>query len=407
MKLLFCGPVLDFSGFAHSSRNFLRCLQQDIELDVVVRALKYDKLDSGQEFVVESWLSEALKKDLQNIDACIQMTTCNVEAVPIPGICNGLYTFLETDRVQQSWAAKAQSFDFLMVPCKANAQALMRSGVTKPILVCPPPCDTDVYKKEYLPFQIKDVGDRTVFYNICQLSTKKGIDALLRAYYAAFADCPDDVLLVLKTYINMNDRSKDSEIVKGYIDRMKVSCRIPVQKLPPVLPILGTVSDDEINSLHEAGHAYVCSSRAEGWGIPVFDALAHGKTVISNASGGLEDYVRNEFALVYGGTSTFFFDAPHQDPGLFTGLEQCFEPSPVEMAFLMRKFHLLRKDHSGEDAKKEWEGILTRRENASQLGDKFDYRVVSSKVTTQVKEAFSSWKENGCVQFNANKDLVE
>jgi glycosyltransferase involved in cell wall biosynthesis len=147
----------------------------------------------------------------------------------------------------------------------------------------------------------------------------------------------------------MQGRDGDLDMIKQYIQGVKARCRIPVKELPPVLPVAYTMSDEEIHGLHARGDAYVCSSRAEGWGIPVFDALAHGKTVISHMSGGLAEFVTRDNALVYGGTSTFFYDMPHSDPGLFTGVEQCFEPSPVELALTMKRFHmLLRSENRNE-----------------------------------------------------------
>ena len=163
MKLLYTGPLLDFSGFAHASRNLLRALLQGENLDIVARPLKYDALDEGQDFEVPEWMAPLLEKDLQGVDMALQMTTCNVEAVPVPGIPNGLYTFLETDRVQAAWAQKANEFDFLIVPSKHNAHTLLNSGVRKPILVAGPPCDVDEYEKSYAPFEIENIDGRTVF----------------------------------------------------------------------------------------------------------------------------------------------------------------------------------------------------------------------------------------------------
>jgi glycosyltransferase involved in cell wall biosynthesis len=403
MKLLFTGPLKDFSGFATASRHFLQALNCNKALDVVARPLTYDQLDEGQRFEVPDWMAPLLQKDLQKVDMAIQMTTCNVEAVPVPGIPNGLYTFFETDRIQRSWAAKAQEFDFIMVPSRFNVQTLLNSGITKPILVVGPPCDGDVYDRQYQPFEIASAGNRTVFYNVCQLSTKKGIDTLLRAYYAAFAGVPDDVLLVLKTYVNMQNRANDLGILKQYIQAVKDRCRIPVNNLPPVLPLIYTMSDEEIHGLHTRGDAYVCSSRGEGWGIPVFDALAHGKTVISHAAGGLADFVAKENALVYGGMVSFFYDMPHSDPGLFTGVEQCFEPSPAELALTMQHFHLLRKGAQentlNEQHQKEWEAVLQRRKNARSLGKQYDYRNVHGQIAEQLLVAFKSWQTTGAVQF--------
>jgi len=404
MKLLFTGPLLDFSGFAHASRIFLRTLLQDDNIVVTARALKYDQLDVGQAFKPDAWLSAVLARDLQDVDVAIQMTTCNVEAVPIPGILNGLYTFLESSHMQLSWVAKANEFDFLMVPSKSNAEAMLNSGVVKPIVVCGLPCDEDVYTKQYEPYTLEHAGDRTVFYNICQLSNKKGIDALLRAYHAAFWDRPDEVLLVLKTYIQMSGRNNEQEQVKQYIQNIRQRCRIPADRFPPVLPLVFTMSDDEIHSLHARGDAYVCSSRAEGWGIPVFDALGYGKTVITNVAGGMADFVTRDNALVYGGMPTYFFDTPHSDPGLYTGVEQCFEPCVPEMAMVMRNFHFLRKgDKEGvlDDSNKEqWRSVLTRRENAKLVGQKHDYRRISSIITKQIHTMLDMWKQTGVVRFN-------
>ncbi len=407
MKLLFTGPLLDFSGFAHASRHFLRTLLEDKELDVVVRPLRYDELDAGQKFEKPAWMVPLLEKDLQGIDMAIQMTTCNVEANPVPGIPNGLYTFFETDRIQAGWSQKANEFDFLIVPSRHNGQTLLNSGVKKPIMVAAPPCDKDVYEKERTPFEIQNAGDRTIFYNICQLSTKKGIDCLLRAYYAAFAGAPDDVLLVLKTYVSMQGRQNDIELVKQYIEGIKQRCRIPIQKFPPVLPIVYTMTDDEIHSLHVAGDAYVCSSRAEGWGLPVFDALSHGKTVISHASGGMADFVNKQNTLLYTAQPTLFYDMPHPDMGLFTGLEGCVEPCVPQLALVMQRYHTLRKtaasggDMTEADAA-EWASVLQRRDNGKIVGQHHDYRQVSEKIVHQLKSAYANWKENGELKFDAS-----
>jgi hypothetical protein len=138
MKLLLVGPLLDFSGFAHASRNLLRALNES-DIDLVARPLRYDRLDEGQEFTPPEWLDTLLKKDLQGVDMVLQITTSNNEAVPVPGVLNGLYTFFETDRLQPLWAQKANEFDFIIVPSRSNGETLLRSGVQKPILCAGPP----------------------------------------------------------------------------------------------------------------------------------------------------------------------------------------------------------------------------------------------------------------------------
>ena len=415
MKVLFCGPVEDFSGFAHASRQFLRTLNET-EFDVVVRPLKYDQLDDGQSVDIEPWQRELQEKTItEGIDVVIQMTTCNIEAQPVPGVMNLLYTFFETDTIPPGWANQANQFDALIVPCRMNCEAAVRSGVVKPVIGMPVPTNRDIYEKEYAPYNLgKKAEGRTIFYNICQISQKKGIDALLRSYYAAFADCPDDALLVLKTYIGMSNRDnrQERETIKGFLDAIWQGCRIPTDKRPPVLPIMGTLTEDEIHGLHNMGGVYVCSSRGEGWGLPVFDALCHGNTVISHTWGGMEQFVSNENALTYGGSLSLCHDMPHPDPSLYTGTQRWFEPSTAELALLMRSYNELRKQAEAdnfdtENNANEWNGVLARRMKARELVENYHFENVAPKVEDILNQAFDSFKANGMIKFEKPEEVAQ
>jgi hypothetical protein len=139
MKMLFCGPVLDFSGYANFSRNLARTLKH-AGIDLVVRPLRYDQRDNNEQYEPEPWLKEMLQRPLKGIDIILQNTTPNVEAVPKPGLMNGLYFFWETDRLSPDKIQRVNEFDFLIVPCRFNAEMLVNSGCQRPILVFLPPC---------------------------------------------------------------------------------------------------------------------------------------------------------------------------------------------------------------------------------------------------------------------------
>lgn len=404
MKILFTGPLLDMSGFAHAARVMLKTLSHR-NMDVVARALQYDIADPGSEYQPEDWMTEMFRRELVDIDMMIQCTTPNIEAVPKDGICNGIYTFIETDRIPQGWVDQLNRFDFILVSSKYNAAAMVRSGVTKPILVVPVPFDPEHIEIGNDEPMISAEG-RTIFYNICQLSNKKGIDSLLRAYFAAFADKPDEVLLVLKTYINMADRFNDRAMIEQFIDKIKQGCRLPIEKHPPIQLITRTISDEDVQRIHRDCHAYVNSSRTEGFCLPAFDALAHGNMLISSSYGGMAEFVSDQDALVFGGTETHCFDMPCNDPGQFTGFSRWFEPSTAHMADLMRLYHELRvgneKGVLDEHNQEQWKSVEARMANGKIVANSFNYDSASAKIAHQLVATYRTWKETGEVQFDVN-----
>ncbi len=410
MKICFIAPLQDYSGYATFSRIFLKTLDS-CNFDLTARALKYDSLDNPDQYKEDERQTELLSRPLQDIQMVIQNTTPNIEAIPKLGLINGIYFFWESDRLPPAWIQKIQEFDFVLVPCTFNAQMLLNCGCTKPIIVCPPPCDADIYKIKRDPLPIPGAEGRTIFYNICQLSAKKGVDALIRAYYAAFADRPDEVLLVLKTYVSMSNRHNEIEIVKGFINQIRQGCRIPVQKYPPILPIMETMSDDDIARLHLASDCYVNASRGEGWAYPAFDAICHGKTLISNNKSAMADWVTPDIAMIYDSLITNVYNMQHPDPVLYTGVEQWFEPSTAQMAHLMRTFHLLKKgDKEGsltDEGKAAWQKVLEMRENGRRLADKYDYRNVAPRIKPQLEAAYESYKLTGVVTFNTDNPSVK
>jgi len=295
-KILYIGPLRDFSGYATAARGYIRALYE-AGANLVLRPVRYDQADPGTSYKVTDLERELLRRDLNNVDIVIQHVTPN-EMRPAPGKINIAVVAWETTRIPAYWVEKLNQFDAVITFCDASVEAFSDCGVEVPIHKVPHTFDISSYSLEDVepitsPSSPEVFKDRFVFYNISQFAAKKGVDLLLRSYYGAFHGHGDDVMLILKTYVNMTSRANEREKLQQYIQSVKVGMRLPMAGYPPVMLIVKTLTDTQIKKIHATGDAYVCSSRGEGWCIPAFEALTYGKKLITTLWGGMGEFVRH------------------------------------------------------------------------------------------------------------------
>lgn len=345
-KILYIGPVRDFSGYATAARGYIRALHE-AGADLVVRPVRYDQSDPGTGYQVTDLERKLLKRDTQDVDIVIQHLTPN-EMRPVEGKVNIAVVAWETTRIPKYWVDKLNQFDQVITFCQASVDAFQDCGVTVPIAKIPHTFDISSYSLDGIdpvvaPSDPTILSKRFVFYNISQFSTKKGIDVMLRAYYGAFHDKGEEVILILKTYVSMTGRKDEEEKLKQYLQNVKTGMRLPMGGYPPVMLITKTLTDKKIKKLHATGDCYVCPSRGEGWCIPAFDALTYGNKLVTTLWGGMGEFAKRDEsniprANVYPVDYTMepLVGQTHADPDLYTGFDLIAEPSVSSMMKQMK-----------------------------------------------------------------------
>lgn len=354
-KILYIGPVRDFSGYATAARGYIRALHE-AGADLVVRPVRYDQADPGTAYKVTDLERDLLRKDLKDVDVVIQHLTPN-EMRPAAGKVNIAVVAWETDRIPGYWAERLNQFDGVITFCDASVKAFKKSGVTVPVSKVPHTFDISSYSLDDIepivsPSEPKFLSDRFVFYNISQFSQKKGIDVLLRSYFGEFHGQKDDVVLLLKTYVNMAGRNQEQDKLRAYVNSVKQGMRLSADGYPPVMLVTKTLTEEQIRKIHKSGDAYVCSSRGEGWCIPAFDALTYGNKLVTTMWGGMGEFAQS--AMYTDGHSTTkelvrrdnvypvtysmqpLVGQNHADPELYTSADLVAEPSVTSMMQQMR-----------------------------------------------------------------------
>lgn len=117
------------------------------------------------------------------------------------------------------------------------------------------------------------------FLHVSSCFPRKGVDALLIAYGQAFTNA-DDVSLVIKTFANPHNE----------VHRWLQEASAGRDDFPDVRIIEGDITDGQLKALYAQCQALVSPSRAEGFGLPMAEAMLMDLPVITTAWGGQLDF---------------------------------------------------------------------------------------------------------------------
>lgn len=161
-------------------------------------------------------------------------------------------------------------------------KVLIDNGVTLPMAVSG--CGVDHWDR-ISPEPMHVEGRAFRFLHVSSCFPRKGIDALLDAWGQAFTDA-DDVSLIIKTFDNPhNDLYAKLAWHRG-----------ANPAYPHVEVIMEDLSEGCLRSLYEQCHALVAPSKAEGFGLPLAEAILSGLPVITTGWSGQLDFCNEQTA---------------------------------------------------------------------------------------------------------------
>jgi glycosyltransferase involved in cell wall biosynthesis len=140
--------------------------------------------------------------------------------------------------------------------------------------------------------------DDVVFLNVGAAVWNKGVDLLLLAF-AHLRGAGRPIRLVLRDRIDMYGFSVTSEL-------QKLAAKNPGLFTPSTMAAVSVIHDDlsreHLRLLYSAADCYVSPYRAEGFNLPVLEAIACGTPVIVTRGGATDDFCDDQVAIRIPGT---------------------------------------------------------------------------------------------------------
>jgi glycosyltransferase involved in cell wall biosynthesis len=353
----YIGPVFDQSGYAEAARNYVLALHR-LGVPVTVDAIRHSagQPDLGADGeVLASLVDRSIEYDRIVVHATPDTWVHRLRDEP-PGMATVGCTVWETSGLHPIWTAACNRVDEVWVPSRWNAEVFRGSGVRVPVEVVPH-CIEVAELDAIAPLAIDGVPDAAfVFYSIFHWNERKNPEGLLAAYLAAFTGV-HDVVLVLKTHFDRPPRTPgkpvdeavedDAQRAGAEIARFKR--RMNLSHYPRIVPLTGTLGRAEVLGLHRRGDAFVLLQRAEGWGLPHFEAAAMGRPVVTTGFGGPADFLGADSGYLVGHTLrpvwgmewSFFYG----------GTQRWAEPDLGQAIELLRRVHSRRAEAAERGAR--------------------------------------------------------
>jgi glycosyltransferase involved in cell wall biosynthesis len=279
--VMFEGPFFEHSSLARVNREIACALLSFEEFDVrlepaAAATLLPSQLPDGTR------LTQAVRKRIHRLNLTIRhQWPPNLRRPPTGKLA--VIVPWEYGAVPRVWINQIhQNVDELWVPSNFVREVLVRNGVdAECVIVIPNGYDPKIFSAEGPTFRPQG-SRRFVFLFVGGAIRRKGIDLLLDAYKATFSEAESVTLVLLVS------GSSGAYQHNSLLDDVRAAAADPMQA--HVVPIFETLDDTMLASLYRGADAFVLPYRGEGFGMPLLEAMACAKPVITIAEGPARDF---------------------------------------------------------------------------------------------------------------------
>ncbi len=263
------------NGWARHAQGFLDSLRQHIDIGLI----SWNTPADGPGLTSEVSRMQARARE-ESVRVALGIGPIERMAT-LPGAVRIAFVVWETTRLPRDKLKILRAMDQIWTPSRWGRDLLIANGLpANRIRVVPEGVDADRFAPQPAA---RPEGDHT-FRLLCvgKWERRKGIDDLVIAYSQAFSR-GEDVELVLASH---NPYIRDFD-ARQALDRL-------CGRDTPRIRLWAPGDDRALVRLYNQADVFVLPTRAEGWGLPIIEAMACGLPVIVTDYSAPRDYVTRD-----------------------------------------------------------------------------------------------------------------
>lgn len=268
-------------GYAVHTRNFFRALSRKIDLKL--RPLNTNRSGFELDHEVARLVRRPLAIDFNKPQLGLTQPERLAELAGEPLIG---YTVFEGTEFPAEQSRGLTTPDFLWVPSRWGKRVLVDQGIAaKNIDIIPEGINPEIYNSSVSPLEEYHEPETFTFLCVGKWEPRKGIKELLQVFSQVF-DGREDVRLLLAAE-NPFHEVEPTEM----ISRMGLPAR------PEIVPVPQLPTAEAMAGLYRCADLFVLFTRAEGWGLPVMEAMACGVPPLVTNYGPMKDYLGKNYSF--------------------------------------------------------------------------------------------------------------
>jgi len=352
------------SGFARAARGYMRGMS-DIRVNVFFEPLDtvIDSVQPTPDEVVNSIMSG-------QADMFMPQITWGQAPYFIKN--SGMYKIghceFEATEAPESWIRYCNMMDELWVPTQWDKEKFEKAGVHVPIYIIHQGIDPNYFHPDYAPMQ---TDAKETFKFVCNAAwfPRKNLRNLIIAFQSEFKKA-DDVCLILKTMdLGLNKGIKE-EIKEIPTIEGSANAYVKEEDLP----------DHKVPSLYTMADCFVLPTRGEGWGLPLFEALACGIPVITTGYSAPNEVLRDEKGKPLPGVHFLeYTPAISDEPYVYIEGKTWAEPNLIQLKKEMRNVYNNRQSEKAAAL-----------ETSKIIRQKFSWTNVSIKIKERLEDIYKN-----------------